>query len=380
MARGGYTLPWQIASNEFLNLEGKKMSTSRKWVLWLHDCTREFDPDLIRYYLLTITPQTSDSDFSLNDLKDRVNNELIATLGNFVNRVMTFIEKEGGVVPNMMVLDDADKNLIAFIKKQPDEVGSRIGRLDFTNAMSQAMSMAQEGNKYFQGKEPWKNKGGNTLYLSANLIRSLAIVLEPLLPATSQRIWRMMALEGSVHNQAWDSAKELGVKGGHRIGKVSALYTKIDDERLEEFKSKYLPHEGIEPVAKANISEKAVKAEAKSGSKTEVKQMVEYEEFNRIDLRVGVVKEASDHPNADKLMILKVDLGELGERNIVAGIKAKYPKEQMVGKQIIVVANLKPAKLRGVESQGMLLAAVEEDGSPIILQPEKQAKAGAKIK
>jgi len=365
IARGGYNLPWQIASNEFLNLEGRKMSTSRKWVLWLHDCIREFDPDQVRYYLLTITPQTSDSDFSLNDFKDRVNNELIATLGNFVNRVMTFIEKEGGVVPNPVGFDAEDKKLIEAIERLPDEIGGRIDRLDFINATSQSMTFAQEGNRYFQGKEPWKGGGGNTLYLCANLLRSIAITIEPLLPLTAERIWGMLALKGSVHDEKWEDAKKLGVEGGHRVGKVKALFGKIDDKRIEEFKGKFLPQEGQED--KKPVSE-------------EVKDMVEYEEFNKIDLRVGVVKEASDHPNADKLMVLKVDLGKLGMRTIVAGIKAKYPKEEIVGKEVIVVANLKPAKLRGVESQGMLLAASDETGAPILLQPDKKTKAGAKIK
>jgi methionyl-tRNA synthetase len=349
------------------------MSTSRKWVLWLADCVKEFEPDAVRYYLLSITPQTSDSDFSLNDFKDRVNNELIATLANFVNRVMTFIEKEGAIVPKPGKFDADDEKVIDAMKRIPDEVGARIDRLDFVNALSQAMVLAQEGNRYFQAKEPWKNKAGNTLYICANLLRTTAIVLEPLLPDTAERIWSQLAQEGSVHNQKWDDAKTLGVKGGHRIGKVSALFSKIDDKKIEEFKGRYLPHEEAETKGQT-------KAAAKQESKTEVKAMVEYEEFNKIDLRVGIVKEAADHPNADKLMVLKVDLGELGERTIVAGIKANYPKENMVGKQIIVVANLKPAKLRGVESQGMLLAAVQDDGSPIILQPEKKAKAGARIK
>jgi methionyl-tRNA synthetase len=365
MAYGGVSLPWQIASNEYLNLEGRKMSTSRKWVLWLHDCIREFDPDMVRYYLLTITPQSSDSDFSLNDFRDRSNNELIATLGNLVNRVMTFIEKEGGVVPNPVAMDDADRRLADFIQKQPDRTGGLIDGLDFINAMSQTMTFAQEGNRYFQGKEPWKNPGGNTLYMCANLLRSLAITLAPLLPATAEKIWKMLALDGSVHERSWQDAKVLGVDGGHRIGKVKALFIKVEDDRLEAFKRKYLPRAEGEP---------------KQEGKSEVKAMVEYEEFNRVDLRVATIKEVSDHPNADKLMVLKIDVGELGQRTIVAGIKAKYGKDDLIGRQIIVVANLKPARLRGVESQGMLLAATGEDGAPILLQPDKEAKPGSKIK
>ncbi|MBU0762720.1 MAG: methionine--tRNA ligase subunit beta, partial [Candidatus Altiarchaeota archaeon] len=363
LARGEYNLPWQIASNEYLNLEGKKMSTSRRWVLWLADCSREFGPDMIRYYLLTITPQTSDSDFSLTELKDRVNNELIATLGNFVNRVMTFIEKEGGVIPEPSDFDEVDKRLLEYVQKQHLVVGEHIDRLNFINATSSALALAQEGNKYFQTKEPWKNKSGNTLYMCANLLRTIAIVFEPLLPFTSERIWNMLALEGSVHSQRWVDAGKLGVSGGHRIGAVEPLYVKLDDSKIDEFRRKYL----------SNSKNTGVK-------KTEVTELVDFEDFSRIDLRVGKIVEAKDHPNADKLVVLKVDLGELGLRQLVAGIKDNYPVAELTGRQIIVVANLKPAKIRGVESQGMLLAATDEGGSAVLLKPSDEVRNGSRIK
>jgi methionyl-tRNA synthetase len=362
IAYGGYTLPWQIASNEYLNLEGQKMSTSRGWVLWLHDCLSEFEPDLIRYYLTSITPQSSDSDFSLKEFQERVNNELIATLGNFANRVLTFIKKEGGVVPNPVEFDELDNNLIEFIKKQPDEIAAEIDRFNFITAQSKVLALAQEGNKYFQAKEPWKKKGGNTLYLCANLLRSLSIVMEPFLPYSAEKIWKMLNLKDSVHKQKWEDARELGVKGGQKIGGVKALYKKIEDKQMDEFKKKYLP-----------VAEDETKKE-------EEKEMVDFEEFNKLDLRVGVVAAADDHPNADKLTVLKVDLGDLGERTLVAGVKENYPKKELVGRQIIVIANLKPAKIRGVESQGMLLAAEDDEGKPILLKPDKNAKPGSKIR
>ncbi len=358
MAYGGYTLPWQIASNEYLNLEGKKMSTSRGWVLWLHDCLNEFDPDMIRYYLLSITPQSSDSDFSLTEFRERVNNELIATFGNYVNRVLTFIQKEGGVVPNPVEYDDEDQKLIDFMKTQPDVVADHIDRFNFIHALGQMMALAQKGNQYFQGKEPWKNPGGNTLYLCANLLRTLAITAEPFLPSSAEKIWGMLALDGSVHGQKWDAAKELGVSGGHRIGEVEPLYEKLEKERVEKFAGKYLHNKP---------------------EKEDVKEMIDFEEFQKTDLRVGVVTAADDHPNADKLMVLKVDLGEGRERTLVAGVKEAYGKKDLVGRQIIVVANLKPAKIRGVESQGMLLAA-DEDGTPMLIKPSKPSEAGSKIR
>ncbi len=363
IAREGINLPWQIASNEYLTLEGKKMSTSRGWVLWLHDCLAEFDADVIRYYLLSITPQTSDSDFILSDFKDRVNNELISTLGNLVNRVMSFLDREGGVVPAPVEFDEEDKALIECIRRQPDAVAENIERLNFINALSQMMALAQEGNKYFQKKEPWKKPGGNTLYLCANLLGSIAILSEPFLPYTAEKIWSMLGMGGSVHEQGWESAKTLMVPGGQRIGKPQTLYKKIEEDQIKEFAEKHLK------FGDKNVPQKK-----------EGKKLIEFDEFGKVDLRVGKIVDAKDHPNADKLVLLTVDLGELGHRSLVAGVKERYGLKELVGRQIIVVANLKPAKIRGVESQGMLLAATDENGNAVLLKPSEDVKPGAKIK
>ncbi|MBD3388783.1 MAG: methionine--tRNA ligase [Candidatus Altiarchaeales archaeon] len=360
MAEGSYNLPWQVASNEFLNLEGRKMSTSRGWVIWLHDILEEFEADAVRYYLLSIAPETSDSDFKLEEFQDKVNKELIGTLGNFINRTLTFIKsKKDGVVPNMGVLEDLDKDFMNDIKACSKDVGGELERFKLKHAQDTLLHYAQKGNVYFQNREPWKGENDTSLYLCANLCRSLAILMHPFLPFSAEKVWKMLGLEGGVAEQTWDSAGELRLEGRHRIGEVSALYSKIEDDSIAEFKKRYLP-----------IGE--------GRGKEEVKEMVDYEEFNKVDLRVATVKKIEDHPNADKLVLLTIDVGSLGERQIVAGIKEAYKSEDLVGRQIIVVANLKPAKIRGVESNGMLLAA-DEDGNPILLQPDRKVKPGSRI-
>ncbi|HHQ45287.1 MAG TPA: methionine--tRNA ligase [Candidatus Altiarchaeales archaeon] len=360
MAHGEYNLPWQIASNEFLNLEGRKMSTSRGWVIWLHDILKEFDADAVRYYLLSIAPESSDSDFKLDEFKERVNNELIATYGNFVNRTLTFIsQKKGGIVPNPKEFDAADKKLVKFIETQPDIVGDAVDKFTLMSALSKMMNIAQEGNKYFQMKEPWAKENDTTLYLCANLLRTLAIVSEPFLPQSAEKIWGMLDLAGAVHEHSFDDAKKLEVEAGHQIGKVSALYQKLEDDKIKSFAEKYLH---------------AKKEDAKSDV-----EMVSYEQFSKLDLRVGEIRSVENHPNADKLIILKIDLGEMGQRQVVAGIKQKYAGQDIVGRQVIVVSNLEPAKIRGIESRGMLLAAVDEQDAPTLLKPDSKIKNGSKV-
>ncbi|MFH1789220.1 MAG: methionine--tRNA ligase [Candidatus Altiarchaeota archaeon] len=385
LAEGSFSLPWQIASNEFLNLEGKKVSTSRGWVIWLHDIIREFNPDAVRYYLLSIAPETNDSDFHLEEFKDKVNNELIATLGNFINRTLTFIQnKKDGIVPEpdvgkellTEIISSGGKipaelphpskskispDILQSIRESPKSIGNEIEGFRFKHALSYLLRAAQDGNVFFQRNEPWKQDNGTTLFLCANLVRSIAILANPFLPASSQKIWDILKLPGKVSEQSWGSAGELGIKPGHKIGKVETLYDKIEDSQIEEFRKKYL-----------KLGET---------KKREVEKLpeVDYSEFEKIALRVGVVKSVEDHPNADKLYVIKVDLGELGERTLVAGVKESYGKDELAGKRIVVVANLKPVKIRGVESQGMLLAA-DIEGKPVLIEPGKDAPAGTKIR
>jgi len=228
--------------------------------------------------------------------------------------------------------------------------------------LRELMNLAHHGNEYFQKKEPWKNENSSTLYLCANLCRTLAILCEPFLPFTAEKIWKTLNLEGSVHDQDWNAASELGVKEGHKIGKVEVLFKRIEDEEIEDFESKFL------------------KLKLREGK--EKMEYIEFDEFEKLDIRIGRIKGVRDHPRADKLYLLNVDLGSLGERQLVAGIKEAYKKEELIGKDIVVVANLKPVKLRGQKSEGMLLAA-DVDGKPVLLTIDKevkQVKPGTKIR
>ncbi|RLI95496.1 MAG: methionine--tRNA ligase [Candidatus Altiarchaeales archaeon] len=238
MAHQGYNLPWQISSNEYLNLEGKKMSTSRGWVLWLHDFLEEFEPDLLRYYLLSINPEKHDADFSLREFQHKINNELIATYGNFVNRTLTFISRNDSIVPEIGEFDELDDEMLEFIRKSPERVGKRIERFKFLDSLKELMRTAKFGNEYFQKKEPWKKENSTTLYLCANLTRTLAILSVPFLPFTAERIWKMLNLRDSVFEQEWNSASELAIKEGHKIGKIELLFRKIDNAQIERFREK----------------------------------------------------------------------------------------------------------------------------------------------
>jgi len=354
LAHGKYNLPWQIASNEYLTLEGKKMSTSRKWVLWLQDCIDAFGPDAVRYYLLSISPETSDSDFSLSDFEGRVNSELIGTFGNFINRALTFIQnKNNSIVPEHGEYDNEDRELIKAIENAPEEIGSLIEKNKLVAALGKLLALAQKGNQYFQSREPWKKENKTTLFLCTNLCRTLAILAFPFLPHSSEKIWRILNIPGSVADQPWESAGKLAIKPGHKIGKVEALYKKIEHEQIKVFEQKFL-------------------------TKREEQKMIKPEDFKRIDLRVGEITDVRDHPRADKLYILKVDLGELGERQLVAGIKRNYKRDALVGKKIIMVVNLKPKEIYGEKSEGMLLAA-DENGKAILLIPRSAVGIGSKI-
>jgi len=357
MAHENYNLPWQISSNEYLNLEGRKMSTSRGWVIWLHDILGEFDPDLVRYYLLSINPAKHDSDFSLKEFQHKINSELIGTLGNFINRVMVFIEKNNGcMIPEPVEFDELDSGMLETIRSSARKVGDGIENFRFQPALNALLAIAAEGNEYFQHKEPWKKENGTTLYLSVNLVRTLAILMHPFLPFSAQRVWRMLGLKGRVNEQEWNSAGEVPIDGGHKIGKVEPLYGKIEDERIEEFGKKFLKSDGESKM-----------------------DMVKFEDFKRMDLRIGRIKAVENIPNADKLYLLKVDLGSLGERQLVAGISDWYKKKDLMDKKIVVVVNLEPAEIRGHKSEGMLLAA-DLDGRVVLLVPDKEVKEGTKVK
>ena len=358
MAEGEYKLPWQIASNEYLNLEGKKMSTSRGWVVWLGDALDAVDPDMLRYYLISINPAKHDSDFCWKQLQTRVNNELNDVLGNFVHRTLTFTQRFfKGRVPARGKLDKRDKEVLKRIEKAPQVVGNLIAEFQFQKALKELMALAQLGNQYFNEKAPWKlmkedeAKAGTCLNICLNLNKCISVLAAPMLPFTSETIWKSLNLKGSVHKQKWKEAGKATLSG--KIGVPKPIFRKIEDEEVQ-----------------AQLDRLGYVKETKEA------KLVTFEDFEKLDLRVGKVLKAEKIKGKDKLLKLEVDTGE--KRTIVAGVGDAYTPEEIKGKEIIVLTNLEPKKICGIESQGMLLAA-EAGKKWTVLTPDKKSKPGSKI-
>lgn len=365
IARGGYNLPYQVASNEFLTLQGQKMSTSRGWVVWLYEFLEKYPADTLRYSLLISNPEAHDADFSWEEYQSRVNGELADVLGNFVQRVLSFTTRYlDGKVPPQHVLNARDIQLLEDIKKTTDGMGGCLDKFRLQKALKELMGLAQKGNVYFNECAPWKGlKGGNmqeteqSINLCINLVRSLSILSSPFMPSTAEKIWRTLNLEGSAHGQEWKSAKEMGVKAGHKIREPEILFKKIEDRQIKE---------------------EMEKLNARLGGKSVESEKIKREEFDRLDLRVGTVIAAEKVPKSDRLLKLTVDIGE--KRALVAGVGHKYAPEEMVGKQVIVLANLEPKEFKksNLVSEGMILAA--EDGEElVVLTTDKEIKPGSKI-
>ncbi|MFA4700266.1 methionine--tRNA ligase [Pyrococcus kukulkanii] len=399
-----WNLPYDIPANEYLNLEGKKFSTSRNWAIWLHEFLDVFPADYLRYYLTTIMPETRDSDFSFAEFKTRINEELVNNLGNFVHRAMTFVNRYfDGIVPERGELDELDKQAFEEIEKAFKEVGELIMEYKFKDALKRVMALASFGNKYFDHKQPWKTaktdreRTATTVNISLQIVKALGILIEPFLPDTGEKIWHLLNL---------DEVKEWKFKeipAGHRVRKPEILFKKVTDEQIIYFILKYMAKgnpegakllldkyykkELVVKVAKEKLGEEGEVILRKLGyeEKKEKKKKgggkvdyISFDDFAKLELRVGKIIEVKDHPNADKLYVVKVDLG--GEvRTLVAGLKKYYKPEELLNKYVVVVANLEPKKLRGIESQGMLLAA--DDGKNVaLLMPDKEVKLGARIR
>jgi methionyl-tRNA synthetase len=345
MAHGEYVLPENVPANEFLNLEGNKLSTSRNYAVWLEDIMENFDVDSIRYCLAQNIPETKDSDFSWKDFQARHNNELADIIGNFINRTFTFIHKYfDGKVPHLGLPDELDNQLIKHLKNAPVKIGKHIDKFQFRQALKEFMDLVRCANKYFNDQEPWqsiknnKQKCATTLNLCLQTIKSVTILMHPVIPFTSQKVWELLNLPGSVDEQNWNDAVQMDLSEGHLINKPKILFTKIEDTVIEK------------EIEKLNNAEENV-------SKNE---FISFEEFQKIDLKVATIIEAEKVQKTDKLLKLKIQVGNK-LKIIVAGIAEHYIPKDLIGKQIIVVNNLQPTKIRGIESQGMLLAAREND-------------------
>ncbi len=355
MGHGDFVLPDNVPSNEFLNLEGNKLSTSRNYAVWLHEYLETFEADSLRYTLAANSPETKDTDFSWKDFQARHNSELADILGNFINRTATFIKKYfNNEVPSQKNLTDLDWEMVGYIEKAASEVGDMLDRFKLREATRKMMDFARFANKYFNDSEPWKTRKDNpeqcatTLNICIQAVKAMAVIFEPVIPESANKIWKALNLSGTVEDAKWEDAGRKALPEGHTLNEFPILFKKIDDELINKEIEK-LKSSGENSPAKEYVKQKGE---------------ITIDDFGKIDLRTATVISAEPVPKTKKLMKLIIDLG-YEKRQIVAGIAEYYKPEEMTGKQIIVVANLKPVKLRGVESQGMLLAV--KDGDDLVL-------------
>ena len=353
-----YVLPDNVPAMEFLNLEGHKLSTSRNYAVWLNDYLEKFDADSLRYVLAGNMPESRDTDFSWKDFQARHNNELADILGNFINRTITFTKKYfDGKVPALGKTDEMDEKFLQYLKSAPQRLGELIENYQFKAYIRESMNLAREANKYFNDKEPWKTRKSDmdscatTLNICLQTVYNLSLLFEPVLPFAARDIWTMLNV-GDKHN--WSEAASLNLETGHQLGEAKILFTKIEDDAIEAEITR------LQRTLDAMKAEKAAEAEAEKEE-----ALIDIDQFKQIKLKVAEIKEAEAVKKSDKLLKLQVDLG--GEqRQIIAGIAKQYKPQDLIGKKIIVVANLKPAKLRGELSQGMLLAAQHEESLSLL--------------
>lgn len=356
IAHGDYVLPSEIPANEFLNIKGGKFSTSRKRAVWLHEFLDTFEPDLLRYALSVNMPENKDTDFDWDDFQKKVNNELANILGNFVNRTISFVNRVySSKVPAAINLSAEDREMLEYLLKTRGVIEERVEAFEFKKGIKALMELAKEANRYFDRTKPWetikedKEKCSRTINTCIQVVDGLATLMEPYLPFTSKKILGMLDIE----RNEWERVGEPRIQGNKKMGKIEILFKKVDDERIRIEKEKL----GIEEAEMAEI--------------------ISIDEFSKVEMKVATIESAEKVENTQKLVKMMVDIG--GEkRQVVAGIAEFYSPEELVGKKIIVVTNLAPAKIKGIESNGMLLAATK-DNELVLLTVDKPIDIGAKV-
>lgn len=364
-AEGSYILPDNVPANEFLNLEGNKLSTSKNWAVWLHEYLEDFPgkQDVLRYVLTANAPETKDNDFTWRDFQARNNNELVAVFGNFINRVAVLTHKYyNGVIPTPNEFSEVDEQTLTELKAYPEVLESSIERYRFREALNEMMNVARLGNKYLADEEPWKlikenpERVKTQMYVAIQIAAALSSLCEPFLPFTAQKLNRILNLtQGDI---TWKTISETSdlIKAGHTIGQAELLFEKIEDEQIQKQIDK------LEATKKENT--------AQNTSVAPQKEETTFDDFVKMDLRVGTILEAEKMPKADKLLVLKVDTG-IDVRTVVSGIAEHFTPEEVIGKRVTILANLAPRKLRGVESQGMILMTNDKDGKLVFLNPDR---------
>jgi methionyl-tRNA synthetase len=373
-AHGGYILPENVPANEFLNLEGNKLSTSKNWAVWLHEYLEEFpnQQDVLRYTLTANAPENKDNDFTWKDFQAKNNNELVAIFGNFINRVVVLTNKYyDGQVPVAGEFTEVDEDTLAAIKHFPESIGKSIQRYRFREASQELMNLARLGNKYLADEEPWKvikvdkERVKTIMYVALQISAALAVVSEPFLPFTSDKLKKMLHISNE-NERSWNdvSEKEILLPSNHQIGSAELLFSKIEDKTVTTQLEK------LAATKKANEQENKVIEPQK--------ETIDFEDFTKLDMRVGTILEAVKVAKTKKLLQLKVDVG-IDVRTIVSGIAESFSPEDIIGQQVTVLTNLAPRKIRGVESQGMILMTDTPDGKLAFVEPEQKVSNGQQI-
>lgn len=370
-AHGDFILPDNVPANEFLNLEGNKLSTSRNWAVWLNEYLVDFPgkQDVLRYALIATAPETKDNDFTWKDFQNRNNNELVAILGNFVNRVMVLTQKYyGGVVPSGKWLDDADREVLNEVRQYPGKVGDSLEKYRFREALAEMMNLARLGNKYLADNEPWKTQKTDpvrteaVMYTAVQIAGCLATICEPFLPFAAAKLASMLDVKAA----SWDSiAKNAEViPAGHKLGEAGLLFDKIEDAAIDAQLQR------LEDSRLANIAaEKPAEPQ---------KETITYDDFDKMDIRVGTIVEAEKVPKAKKLLKLTIDTG-IDRRTVVSGIAESFSAEEVVGRQVCILVNLAPREIKGILSNGMILMTEHPDGRLEFIAPSAKVKEGSVV-
>lgn len=400
-AHGDYVLPDNVPANEFLNLENEKVSTSRNWAVWLHEYLNDFPgcEDFLRYYLTTIAPETKDSDFTWKGFMEANNSELVDIFGNYVNRCFVLMHKLcGSKVPplHLDVMDDEDRNMFADIKRAKHTIEELLEHYKFREALFEVIDLSRKGNQYMQKKEPWikakvltddlaTNKGGlasaeqlaarqsidNTMHICLQLCANLAIFINPFLPHTAKKMTHMMKVVDKMLE--WENGgKEKLLSVGYTLREPQLLFRKIEETEIAAQLEK------LQQSKNGNLPKPAETLENKTPEYAPLKEEIVYDDFAKLDLRIGTIVDAVKVPKADKLLQLTVDMG-FETRTIVSGIALHFNPEEIIGKQVTVVANLAPRKMRGIESAGMILMAEDAEGNLHFMMPENVINPGATV-
>jgi len=363
-AEGSYILPDNVPANEFLNLEGNKLSTSKNWAVWLHEYLQDFPEkqDALRYALTANAPETKDNDFTWKDFQARNNNELAAIYGNFINRVVVLTHKYyDGIIPAPNEFSEVDEQTLAELKAYPAVISSSIERYRFREALGELMNVARLGNKYLADEEPWKMVKENParvqtqMYVALQIASALAVLSEPFLPFTARKLSNILKIDALGWNDV--ATKTNLLPAGHQIGQAQILFAQIEDAEIQKQLDK------LEATKTANKVENAKAAPQKD--------IITFEDFAKVDLRIGTIIEAEKMPKANKLLVLKVDTG-IDVRTIVSGIAEHFTPEEVIGKRVTVLVNLAPRALRGVESEGMLLLTNNAEGKLVFVNPDAE--------